>query len=77
MHSKEDSDPDNKYVYRDNTYVSEEDCKNCLHHHGFKYDGFVVCRRHENLSVLVHHLPAQYLKNFINGEMIVMCQRER
>jgi len=78
MHSKEDSDPNNKYVYRDNTCVSKENCMKCDHNIGMMQEGFAKCNRHKdkNTVALVHCLPAQYLKNFTNGEMVVMCKNE-
>jgi len=52
MHSKEDSDPNNKYVYRDNTCVSKENCMKCDHNIGMMQESFAKCNRHKDKNTV-------------------------
>ncbi len=61
-----------KYV--ENTCVTLPHCRRCKHYYAYDDDGWVYCGRTGDIS-FVNVRPAQYLKGFRNGDIIVDCKR--
>jgi len=61
--------------YAESNRVSVPWCRRCEHHYAYDDDGWIYCGRTGDIS-LVNVMPAQYLKGFNNGDIVVDCKRE-
>jgi len=59
--------------YRENACVSIGTCELCEHHEGYYDDSTIACRRTEYFTSLAMVRPANYLKGFKNGDVVVCC----
>jgi len=62
--------------YNENDCVSIAFCELCVYHEGYYDDSTIACRRTGHLTSLAMVRPANYLKGFKNGEVIVSCLRK-
>ena len=60
--------------YRKNHCVNINHCLKCIYNRGYFDDSTMKCKRLEDVITLAMIRPANYLKGFKNGDIIVDCK---